>query len=99
MELLVKYEVAHYKHIAQILSKPSSQQEGAILVFVRLEDEGVLWSFDEEAGLIKLLTVKNEYNITEWYKKDCLLTIREGNKLELLNLKTGNIREIASIEV
>lgn len=44
--MLVKYEVVHYKHIAQILSKPNGQLEGSILVLVRLEDEGVLWSFD-----------------------------------------------------
>lgn len=58
---MVKYDVAFYKSIKEILVKKSENEENpnAIMLFVRTQEEANLWSFDEQQGLVKLLTVKN----------------------------------------
>lgn len=58
-----------------------------------------MWTFDEENGLVKLLTVKNAYNLACWYRKDSILTLRDGHRLELFNYTNGNIRELTDTEV
>lgn len=51
------------------------------MFFVSTQEEASLWDFNEDEGLVKRLTVKNNYNLTMWYKKDSIITIRDGDKL------------------
>jgi hypothetical protein len=92
VELVVKYDMPFHKSIRQILVK---EEKGKIVVLVTTQEEAALWAFDEETGLTKLLTVKNTYNVVAWHKIKNVVTIRDGNKLEMFNYKTGHIKEVA----
>lgn len=70
--------MAFYKSIRQILVKDNNE---GLTIFVCSQEEATLWSFTEEKGLLKLLTVKNHYNLANWYKKDSILTLRDGHRL------------------
>ena len=61
--------------------------------------EAVSWLFDEENGLIKFSTISNSYSLVRGTAGESFITLRDGNKVEKLDYKTGRIKELLETEI
>ena len=103
VELIVRYDLQFHKHIQQLTvtkfvgksyldldeGKPVSQQ---YMIMASTQHEAVSWIFDPDTGLVKYTTISNSYNLVKAMSGDSLLTLRDGNRLEKLDYKTGRIK-------
>ena len=61
--------------------------------------EAVNWLFGEESGLTKFSTISNSYTLVRPMGGESFLTLRDGNRLEKLDLRSGRIKELTEVNV
>ena len=66
-------------------------EENTLLLLVVTDEDTVGWKFNETDGLVKYITIQNQYSIVEILPKYCFLGMRNDGTLEKINCINGKI--------
>jgi hypothetical protein len=70
-------------------------EEGTYLLLIITDEDTVGWKFSPEKGLVKYITIQNQYDLVELLPKHSFLGIRSDGLVEKVSCLDGKIEELA----
>lgn len=90
-ELLVKYQMPTDKFIVDCKLYKQEIEENTFLLLIITDEDTIGWKFSAEQGLVKYITIQNQYVQIELLPKHCFLGVRNDGQLEKVNCLSGKI--------